>query len=72
MYNNIDNGEFEKILDKIDIEGPAPTQEPDRQYYFIKKARKLVKEKSEELGRPLYAHTETFGCQMNARDWLVY
>ena len=68
MYNNIDNGEFEKILDKIDIEGPEPTQEPDRQYYFIKKARKLVKEKSEELGRPLYAHTETFGCQMNARD----
>ena len=68
MYNNIDNGEFEKILDKIDIEEPAPTQEPDRQYYFIKKARKLVKEKSEELGRPLYAHTETFGCQMNARD----
>lgn len=65
MYNNIDNGEFEKILDKIDIEGPEPTQEPDRQYYFIKKARKLVKEKSEELGRPLYAHTETFGCLMN-------
>ena len=47
MYNNIKNEEFEKILDKIDIEGPAPIQEPERQYYFIKKARKLVKEKSE-------------------------
>lgn len=25
-------------------------------------------EKSEELGRPLYFHCVTFGCQMNARD----
>ncbi|MEF9941001.1 MAG: tRNA (N6-isopentenyl adenosine(37)-C2)-methylthiotransferase MiaB, partial [Lachnospiraceae bacterium] len=37
-------------------------------YYFIKKARKYVKELSEKLGRPLYSKVETFGCQMNARD----
>ena len=34
----------------------------------IEKARVYVREKSEELGRPLYACTTTFGCQMNARD----
>jgi len=28
----------------------------------------LVKQKSEELGRPLTYHVTTFGCQMNARD----
>ncbi len=59
---------FEEILEKIDINGPAPTEEPMRQYYFIKKARQYVKKKSEELGRPLFACTRTFGCQMNSRD----
>ena len=59
---------FEEILEKIDINGPAPTEEPMRQYYFIKKARQYVKKKSEELGRPLFACTRTFGCQMNAKD----
>ena len=39
-----------------------------RQYWFMKKARELVKEQSEKLGRPLTACTTTFGCQMNARD----
>ena len=57
--------ELEKKLEKIDIDGPAPLEEPDRQFYFIKKCRKYVKEKSEELGRPLTACSRTFGCQMN-------
>lgn len=55
-------------FDKIDISGPPPETEPERQYYFIAKARKWVKAKSEELGRPLFCCTQTFGCQMNARD----
>ena len=46
----------------------APTTEPERQYYFMEQARKLVKKKSEELGRPLTFCCVTFGCQMNARD----
>lgn len=66
--NMKDNAEFEAILETIDINGPAPENEPWRQYYFIKKARQYVKAKSEELGRPLFACTRTFGCQMNARD----
>ena len=43
-------------------------EEQKRQQQFIEKARIYVREKSEELGRPLYACTTTFGCQMNARD----
>lgn len=62
------NENIEKIMETIDIEGPAPAEEPMRQYYFIKKARKYVKELSEKLGRPLFSKVETFGCQMNARD----
>ena len=60
--------ELEKNLEAIDLDAPAPAAEPERQYYFIKKLRKIVKERSEELGRPLFACTKTFGCQMNARD----
>ena len=40
---------LEEILGNIDISGEAPVLEPDRQYYFMKKARMLVKEKSEDL-----------------------
>lgn len=61
MYNEID-------LDKIEINAEPPEEEPARQHYFIAKCRKYVKEESERLGRPLYACTVTFGCQMNARD----
>ena len=56
------NEEFEKIYKD------APAAEPERQYYFIEQARKLVKKKSEELGRPLFFCCVTFGCQMNAKD----
>ena len=61
MYENID-------FDQIDLSGPAPEQEPERQYYFMAIARELVRRQSEKLGRPLTACTTTFGCQMNARD----
>ncbi|MDY2938553.1 MAG: tRNA (N6-isopentenyl adenosine(37)-C2)-methylthiotransferase MiaB [Fusicatenibacter sp.] len=61
IYQNID-------LDQIDLNCPAPEKEPERQYYYMALARKIVREKSKELGRPLFACTQTFGCQMNARD----
>lgn len=61
MYNTID-------FDKIDISSFPPDTEPERQYYFIAKCREYVKRKSEELGRVLTCCTQTFGCQMNARD----
>ena len=46
----------------------APVTEPLRQYYYIGLLRRWVRERSESLGRPLRACTNTFGCQMNARD----
>jgi len=59
---------IEEMIDGADLLRPAPTEEPARQYYYIKKARQLVKEQSLELGRPLTACSICFGCQMNARD----
>ena len=53
---------------KIDLSKEAPAVEPDRQYYFIAKARQYVKEQSDKLGRRLTFCVTTFGCQMNARD----
>lgn len=61
MFGNVD-------FDSIDITQEPPEEEPARQYYFIAKCRKYVKEESERLGRPLFAVVRTFGCQMNARD----
>lgn len=52
----------------IDITGEAPITEPQRQYYFMAKAKKYVEEKAKEVGHPLTFCVTTFGCQMNARD----
>ena len=60
------NENIEKIINEMNINEPAPTEEPYRQYYFIKKARKYVKEISEKIGRPLFMCPVTFGCQMNS------
>ena len=57
----------EELINAVDLEAAPPTEEPERQYYYIAKARKYVKELSEKLGRPLFAHVTTFGCQMNAQ-----
>ena len=55
-------------FEHINIEAEAPAAEPERQYYFMAKARRYVKEKEAELGRKLTFCVTTFGCQMNARD----
>ena len=60
--------DIRQYIDMIDITKEAPVNEPERQYYFIKKARGYVKKASEEAGRPLTFCVTTFGCQMNARD----
>lgn len=56
------------FLNKISTAGEAPIKEPERQYYFMEKLKEWVKQKSDELGRPLTFITQTFGCQMNAKD----
>lgn len=55
---------------KTEVMGVAavPTQEPERQMYFMEQVKALVKRRSEEKGRPLTCCINTFGCQMNARD----
>lgn len=55
-------------LDEIDLSLEAPLEEPQRQYYFIAKLRRIAEEKSRRIGRPLTSCIRTFGCQMNARD----
>lgn len=56
------------IIENVKLVADAPLEEPARQYYFMEKAKEYVAEMSEELGRPLVAVIQTFGCQMNARD----
>lgn len=50
------------------IDTGAPLSEPERQYYYMDKARNLVEATIREIGRPLQFCITTFGCQMNARD----
>lgn len=61
MLKNIELEKFHRMEE-------PPNSEPDRQYYFIAKAKKLTEELEKQLQRkPTYCVT-TFGCQMNARD----
>ncbi|BCJ95325.1 tRNA-2-methylthio-N(6)-dimethylallyladenosine synthase [Anaerocolumna cellulosilytica] len=55
-------------FNNIDINGKEPITEPQRQYYFMAKCREWAKTKTLEIGRPLTYITQTFGCQMNAKD----
>lgn len=49
-------------------EAQAPATEPERQYYFMAKAKHYVQQLAQELGRTPTCCVTTFGCQMNARD----
>ncbi len=62
------NDEYRLRMEAQDLTKQPPMEEPERQYYFMKKCREIVKKKSEELGRPLTCYLKSFGCQMNARD----
>ncbi|BDF04670.1 tRNA (N6-isopentenyl adenosine(37)-C2)-methylthiotransferase MiaB [[Clostridium] hylemonae] len=52
----------------ISLSSEIPETEPQRQYYYIEKAKQYVTEKAREIARPLTFCVTTFGCQMNARD----
>jgi len=60
--------EIERQIENMDMTLEAPVNEPERQYYYIKKARTYVEKVVSEIGRPLTFCVTTFGCQMNARD----
>ena len=41
------------ITSGINLSDPAPHKEPERQYYFIEKAKEYVRKEAEEAGRPM-------------------
>lgn len=54
------------ITSEINLSDPAPHKEPERQYYFIEKAKEYVRKEAEEAGRPMTFCVTTFGCQMHS------
>ena len=50
------------------INAGVPSDEPQRQYYFMERGKELVSRLSGQAGRKLTFCVTTFGCQMNARD----
>ncbi len=61
MYHEID-------LEKIDLNSAPPTEEPDRQYYYMAKCREWVKNFQQKNGHLPKSFVVNMGCQMNARD----
>ncbi len=57
MYNEID-------LDIIDINAEPPTEEPFRQYYFMAKCRRWVKDFEQKNGRLPKSLVLNMGCPM--------
>ena len=45
-----------------------PSNEPERQFAYMKLLKDITAKRSAGLGRDLTYHIQTFGCQMNARD----
>ena len=68
MVIRMKHEELEHILNDIDLTKEAPAQEPQRQYYYMKRARQIVAQQEEVLGHRPTACAVTFGCQMNAKD----
>ena len=52
----------------VEQELHVPLNEPERQYYYMDRAKEYLEKMSEAAGRPLTFCVTTFGCQMNARD----
>ncbi|MGN0361987.1 MAG: tRNA (N6-isopentenyl adenosine(37)-C2)-methylthiotransferase MiaB [Bilifractor sp.] len=64
----MNNQKYDAIISGMDLQKPAPENEPFRQFYFIERARQNLKNISAIAGRQLTFCVVTFGCQMNARD----
>lgn len=57
-----------KKIEEIELTEQAPLEEPERQYYYIAKAKSYVASLEQKLGHKPTCCVTTFGCQMNARD----
>lgn len=49
-------------------EDSSRSPDTERQYFYIRLAREMIRHKQKAAGRPLTFCVVTFGCQMNARD----
>lgn len=47
---------------QISADNQAPVMEPQRQFYYMDIAKRLIEEREKAYGRKLTAHVETFGC----------
>ena len=57
MKKNID---FNTIIHQIEATQQIPTEEPERQLYFMARCREIVAERSAQMGRPMTASVQTF------------
>ena len=57
-----------KTFITADAERNIPVTEPERQYYFIEKAKEKLTKLKEEEKREFTFCVTTFGCQMNYAD----
>ena len=55
---------YDEEIERQDLSQDPPEYEPQRQYYFIKKARQYLKAWEEREGRKLFMCTVNMGCQM--------
>ena len=62
------NNQFQDLVQQADLNSPAPETEPERQAWFLARARRIVQNRRAQQDRALTFRVETFGCQMNARD----
>ncbi len=61
--------EFRQMLREVSAMGEPPEKDGSlRQAWYISKARDIVAQRENELGRKLTFCVVTFGCQMNERD----
>ena len=62
------NERFEQLVREADLNSPVPEHEPERQAWFLARAKTIIEKRAQEAGRKMTFRVETFGCQMNARD----
>ena len=55
-------------LELFDVTPDPPEREPQRQVYYMRLCRDILRRKEQETGRSMTCCVATFGCQMNARD----
>ena len=60
--------DLELKIEQLDLSLTPPGEEPQRQYFYIAKAKRMVEDLTQRLGRKPTFCVTTFGCQMNARD----